>query len=78
MPPVLNDETTNGISIQITKCIANQLAQYEYDMTIKNNENLSAKEKERCKIILKESYFKDIGKEKIFDVSILDKIDIKC
>lgn len=78
MPPVLNDETTNGISIHITKCIANQLAQYEYDMTIKNNENLSAKEKERCKTILKESYSKDIGKEKVFDVSILDKIDIKC
>ena len=37
MPPVLNDETTSGISIHITKCIANQLAQYEYDMTIKNS-----------------------------------------
>lgn len=78
MPPVLNDETTNGISIQITKCIANQLARYEYDIHFKDNNNFSTKRKKEIKEKLIKDWTQSIGKEMIFDVSILEVINLNC
>lgn len=78
MTPVLNDETTNGITIEITECIAKQLAQYEYDIFIKNNKNFLNEEKEKYKEKLKKDFLKDVGKEIILDISILNKINIRC